>query len=246
MKAIILAAGLGSRLQHLTTDRPKATLEIDGRSLIDRQLETFRSFGIDDITIVTGHRAELLQRDGVKTRHNDDYPNNNILRSLMYAEADLDDDVIVTYSDIVFEPAAVERLLAASGDILLVCDTEWRDVYEGRVDHPIAQAEKVTIVDGLVRRIGKHLDEAEADAEFIGLLRLSQSGAALVSSTYEELAPRFAGRPFQSAARFETAYLTDMLQELIDRGVEVRPVLIWGGWREIDTIEDFRKAGGKV
>jgi choline kinase len=246
VKAIILAAGLGSRLNHLTADRPKATLEIDGRSLIDRQLETFRSFGIEDITIVTGYQAERLRRDGVKTRHNDDYRNNNILRSLMYADAELNDDVIVTYSDILYERSAVERLLEASGDILLVCDTEWRDAYEGRVDHPTAQAEKVVIVDGLVQRIGKHLEESEADAEFIGLLRLSRAGAALLSSTYAEVAARLAGHPFQAAARFETAYLTDMLQELIDRGTEVRPVLIAGGWREIDTIEDFRKAGGKV
>ena len=49
MKAIIVAAGRGSRLRHLTRDRPKATLVLDGRSLIDRQLDTFRAVGIDDI-----------------------------------------------------------------------------------------------------------------------------------------------------------------------------------------------------
>ena len=246
MKAVILAAGLGSRLHHLTADRPKSTLEIDGRSLIDRQLDTFRAFGIDDITIVTGYRADLLVRDGVTTRHNDAYRSNNILGSLMYAEDQLDDDVLVAYSDILYEDVAVERLLAATGHILVVCDTRWRDVYEGRVDHPIAQAEKVTIRDGLVRRIGKHLDEADGDAEFIGLTRLSRAAAGVLTSTHRELASSLAGGPFQAAARFEQAYLTDMLQELIDRGHEVRPVIIEGGWREIDTIEDYRKAGGNV
>jgi choline kinase len=54
VKAIIVAAGRGSRLRHLTRDRPKTTLTIQGRSLIDRQLDTFRALGIDDITIVTG------------------------------------------------------------------------------------------------------------------------------------------------------------------------------------------------
>jgi choline kinase len=246
VKAVILAAGLGSRLHHLTAERPKSTLEIDGRSLIDRQLDTYRAFGIDDITIVTGYRAELLARDGVTTRHNEAYRTNNILGSLMYAEDQLDDDVIVAYSDLVFDDVVVDRLLAASGDILVVCDTRWRDAYVGRNDHPVAQAEKVTMRDGLVRRIGKHLDESEGDAEFIGLTRLSQDAAAQLASTYHELARNLAGKPFQTAARFEQAYLTDMLQELIDRGHEVHPVLIEGGWSEIDTIEDFRKAGGIV
>lgn len=246
MKAIILAAGLGSRLRHLTADRPKSTLEIDGRSLLDRQLDGFRSAGIDDITIVTGYRAELLRRDGVRTRHNDNYRSNNILHSLMYAADDLDDEVIVAYSDIVYEADALHRLLAAEGEILLVCDVEWERAYDGRLEHPVEQAEKVVIRDGRIVRIGKHIDAAEADAEFIGLLRLSRSAAATLRETFAQLAETTGGGRFQAAARFEVAYLTDMLQEMIDRGHEVTPVPIRGGWSEIDTIEDFRRAGGDV
>ncbi|HYF11796.1 MAG TPA: NTP transferase domain-containing protein, partial [Actinomycetota bacterium] len=246
MKAIILAAGRGSRLQHLTRDRPKCTLVLDGRSLIDRQLDTFRAAGIDDITIVTGYRAEKLEQLGVRTRHNDDYLNNNILLSLMYAEDDLTDDVVMSYSDIVYEPSVLDRLLAAEGDFLAVTDVDWRRAYVGRVDHPHAQAEKAVIEDGVICRIGKHLGADEADGEFIGLLRLSRHGAETFRTTFHEVAPPHAGRPFQAAQRFETAYLTDMLQELIDRGHVLRPVIIEGGWREIDTIEDFRNAGGEV
>ncbi len=246
MKAIIVAAGRGSRLRHLTRDRPKTTLLLDGRSLIDRQLDTFRARGIDDITIVTGYRAEMLQLPGVRTRHNGDWANNNILHSLMYAEQELDDEVIVSYSDIVYEPSVVDRLLAAEGDLVAVCDAAWRDGYVGRLDHPLDQAEKVVIENGRICRIGKHLDASEADAEFIGLARLSRQAAELLRTTFTELVATHAGRPFQAAQRFENAYLTDMFQELIDRGHEVRPVMIEGGWCEIDTIEDFRNAGGHV
>lgn len=246
MKAIILAAGLGSRLGHLTVDRPKSMLEIDGRSLIDRQIDTFRALGIDDITVVTGHHADRLHLPDVKTRHNDDYRNNNILLSLMYAADELDDDVIVTYSDIVYERSVVERLLVAEGDILAVCDAGWEKAYVGRTQHPVEQAEKAVIVDGEIRRIGKHLDAEEADAEFIGLLRLSRAGAEAFRTTFADVSGRHAGGPFQAAQRFEVAYLTDMLQELIDRGHAVRPVVIEGGWQEIDTIEDFLRAGGEM
>jgi len=110
----------------------------------------------------------------VRTRHNDDYPNNNILLSLMYAEEDLTDDVVISYSDIVYEPSVLDRLLAAEGDFLAVTDADWRRAYVGRVDHPHAQAEKVVIEDGVICRIGKHLGAEEADGEFIGLLGLSE------------------------------------------------------------------------
>lgn len=246
VRAIIVAAGRGSRLRHLTRDRPKTTLLIEGRSLIDRQLDTFRALGIEDITIVTGYRAEMLQLPGVRTRHNHEYANNNILHSLMYAAQELEGDVVVSYSDIVYEREVVERLLEAPGDYLAVCDGAWTQAYVNRRDHPVEQAEKVVIDEGRIRRIGKHLAAADAHAEFIGLLRLSDTGARTLRSTFEELVQNHSGRPFHAASTFEVAYLTDMLQELIDRGHDVRPVMIEGGWSEIDTIEDFRNAGGTM
>ena len=247
MKAIILAAGLGSRLLHLTKDRPKCTLRIDGVSMIDRQLAHFRSLGITDITVVTGYLAEQLQKiPGVKTVLNDDYRNNNILFSMMYAKEALNDDVIVSYSDILYEKSAVEALLEAKGDFLVVSDEDWKKAYVGRKDHPVDQAEKVVIKDGFVKKIGKHLSEAEAHGEFIGLARFSKKGIETLRTVFAEISKKHAGKPFQAAKVVEKAYLTDMLQELIDRGHEVKPVIIHGGWREIDTIEDFRNAGGDV
>ena len=245
-RAIVIAAGRGSRMRHLTRDRPKALLRIDGRSLIDRQLDHFRALGIDDITVITGYRGEMLQLPGVRTRHNDAWATNNILHSLMYAAPDLGGDVVVSYSDIVYERSVVERLLAAEGDFLAVCDSEWRRAYVGRRDHPLEQAEKVVFEGDRIRQLGKHLSAEDAHAEFIGLMRLSAEGATILRSTFAELCATHTGRPFQAAARFEAAYLTDMLQELVDRGHELRPVTIEGGWHEIDTIEDFRNAGGEV
>ncbi len=233
-------------MRHLTRDRPKTSLPIGGRSLIDRQLDTYRALGIENITVVTGYRGEMLQLPGVRTRHNDRWASNNILHSLMYAESDLEGDVVVSYSDIVYDRSIVERLLAADGDFLAVCDLAWRDAYVGRRDHPLEQAEKVVIENGSVCRIGKHLPEDGADGEFIGMMRLSADGARTWREVFAELRERQVGRPFQAASTFEVAYVTDMLQELIDRGHEVLPVLIEGGWREIDTIEDFRNAGGEV
>ena len=100
--------------------------------MIEHQMEAFRKAGIRDITIVTGYGAEHLRYPGVKNYLNDDFRSNNILRSLMYAGAELDDDVLIAYSDIVFDQEIVDRLVRAPGDFVLVSDLDWRKAYEGR------------------------------------------------------------------------------------------------------------------
>ena len=220
-------------------------MRIDGLSILDRELSVFRSLGITDITLVTGHFGNVLEKiPGVKTVRNEDFQNNNILFSLMYADRELDDDVVIAYSDIFFDRSVAERLLAATGDILVVADTDWRRIYVDRADNPSDQAEKAALRDGRVRKIGKHLPEAEGDAEFIGLFRLSREGCAVWKRVFADVVKNLDGKPFQAAPLLKKAYVSDFLQELIDRGQAVVPVLIQGGWREIDTVEDFRKAGG--
>ena len=242
MRAIIIAAGMGKRLLPLTKDRPKCMLEIGGKSLIERQLDTFREIGIHDVSIVTGYLGETLRFASTKTYFNRNYETNNILLSLMCAAAELVDDVVITYSDIIFEKNIIEKLLAADGDFLLVTEEDWEKSYAGRNLHPVAQAEKVVAEKGVVRKIGKYLSAIEAHGEFIGLARFSKRGAQIFRAVAQDVALKFAGRPFQHANVVENAYLTDLFQELIDQGEKITAVTIHGGWMEIDTIEDFLKA----
>jgi choline kinase len=242
MKAIIIAAGSGTRLWPLTDDRPKCMLAINGKPIIEHQLASLRQCGITDITIVKGYKAEQIDCPGTHTIINTDYANNNVLESLFHAEAELTGDVVVSYADIVYRSDVLATLLRSAADISIVVDTDWKGVYVGRTQHPFDQAEKVIVSDGLVRRIGKHLHERESDGEFIGLARFSANGCALLRSVHGEVKRRGLEAPFQHATTFRKAYLTDIFQELVDRGQAVVPVAIRGGWREIDTTEDLEKA----
>ena len=114
MKAIILAAGRGSRLHPYTDSAPKCLTELAGRSLIDRQVATLRSAGVTDILIATGYLADQLAFPGTRQVHNPDWATTNMVESLFVAEADFGDDLIVTYSDIVYEPRIIEALLQLS------------------------------------------------------------------------------------------------------------------------------------
>lgn len=243
MKAIIIAAGPGMRLNPLTDNRPKCMLDIEGKTILQRALEILRNCGINDIAIVRGYKKEAIDYSGVKYYYNKDYENNNILGSLFYAEEEMDGILVVSYSDILYEEKVLKKLLRSEADISVVVDTKWTEAYEGRTEHPVSEAEKVLVQDNRVVKIGKEpIGAEEAYGEFIGLAKFSGRGTELLKEVYHQVKIEFAGKLFQHEGRvFEKAYLTDMFQELIDRGYTVTNVDIEGGWREIDTVQDYER-----
>jgi len=135
----------------------------------------------------------------------------------------------------------LQRLVASGAPLTIVVDRDWRRRYVGRTDHPETQAEKVIVLDGRVVEIGKHIAPADADGEFTGLACFSSLAAATLTRTYHDVATK-GEAPFHQAPILRQAFLTDMLQELINRGVEVVPIEIWGDWVEIDTPQDLALA----
>lgn len=243
MKAIIIAAGPGSRLMPITDDKPKCLLEVKGKTIMQRQLETFKGCGINDIVVVRGYKGEMIDYHRIRYYENSDYKNNNILRSLFYAESEMDDEFVFSYSDIIFEQGVVERLLQSQADISLVVDVDWLVHYEHRYQHPVEEAELVMVENNKVTKIGKSIVEpTKAYGEFIGLAKFTKRGAEILRSNYHRMVTKYHGKSFQQAASLGKAYLTDMIQELIDIGYVIHNTDIKGGWIEIDTPEDLERA----
>jgi choline kinase len=247
MQAIIIAAGLGRRLKPLTDHLPKCMLEIDGKSIIQHQVNTLRSAGVEKIAIIKGYCEEKVQLEGQNLEYflNSDYKYNNILESLFCAEEVINDEVIILYSDIIFEKSVVERLLKSHNEISIVVDVGWKDNYIDRRDHPLEEAEGVILDDNSqVCQIGKIVEEgkAEVSGEFIGMMKLCGQGSEIFKSFYHKSRKLYKEKPFQRAQSIRVAYLTDMIQELADNAVPVFCVKINNGWKEIDTMEDLTKA----
>lgn len=245
MRAIIIAAGRGQRLAPVTDDAPKCLTEVNGHTILDRAIDGFRAAGVDDICLIRGYRGEMLEGRGLRLFDNPDFPNNNILASLFYAEAAMDGPFLSTYSDIVYHPGTVTALLDAPGDIVLVVDRRWEDAYVGRTLHPLSEAEVCQVEAGRVTAVGKGVPAEGALGEFIGLAKYSARGAARLREVYGELQARYAGRerePFQRAKEFRKAYLTDLFNELIARGDTLHVSVIDGRWCEIDTLQDLERA----
>ncbi|MCH7937174.1 MAG: phosphocholine cytidylyltransferase family protein [Proteobacteria bacterium] len=243
-KVIIIAAGLSSRMRPLTEELPKCMLDFAGKTLLRRQLDAFRDCGIEDVSVIRGYRGDKIDLDGLRYFENPDFDNNNILNSLFYAEEAIEGDVIISYSDILFESRVVKSLLGSDEDISIVVDTDWRGYYVGRDDHPIEEAENVVFDDNRqVVEIGKILTGGnDVDGEFIGMMKLTPAGAGVYKRHFHQAKQEYWGRPFQRTATFEKAYLTDLFQEMTDLGTAVHCVTIERGWKEIDTVEDYEKA----
>ena len=249
---VVIAAGIGSRLKPLTDELPKCMLDVRGKHILDWTLDTFRDLGISRSVVIGGYNSnKLLLPQGCKLVLNDQYRTNNILHSLAYARSEMEgiESVLVTYSDIVFQKRVVERLLSVdSADIAIVVDQAWAKRYDGRKLHPLPEAEAAEFdYKRRLRQIGKGLLTADHDSqrwgEFIGMMKMTSRGQELFWNVFDEIDANLApNAPFQRTSSWRQAYVTDLLQELVNRGAEVHCTLIKGGWLEIDTTEDYETA----
>ena len=217
MKAIIVAAGMGRRLAPYTDDRPKTLVEINGKSILQRQIDAYRAAGIDDIIIVRGYMKELIQVEGARYFDNDQFRENNILVSLFYAEPAMDDGFLFSYSDIVFRPEVVRTALDTEGDYALVIDRRWHEAYVGRMNHPVEEGEVARVEDGRVTLVGKKTMPAEeATGEFIGLARFSGAAVTNMREALSRAQNRILGQALRSRAA-AAGRLFDRPVERLDR-----------------------------
>ncbi|MCB0344580.1 MAG: phosphocholine cytidylyltransferase family protein [Bdellovibrionales bacterium] len=237
MKAIVLAAGQGSRLKPLTDDRPKCMVEYQGKALVDYILETLRTCSIDDITLVKGYLADTLVRSGTKNYVNPLYARTNMVYTLFCAQPELNDDVVITYSDIIYRPNVLESLLACSDDFAVVIDKDWRSLWESRMENPLEDAETLKLdTSGFIKELGKKPSSySEIEGQYIGLIKISKTAIPAVIDFYHHLdkSEIFDGKDF------DNMYMTSFIQLIIDRLMPVKAVPIHGGWLEVDCPTDL-------
>ena len=240
MRALILAAGRGSRLHPYTDTVPKCLTEIAGITLIERQITTLRACGIKDIVIVTGYLADHLKLPDTHQIHNPRWMETNMVESLFCAVEEFTDDLIVSYSDIVYERRVLEALLRSQSNISVAVDKNWRAYWEFRFADPLSDAESLRLdVEGRITDIGLPVDDIDGiEAQYIGLMRFRGDGVDILTQTKQELG--FRRRAWMDERPIEKAYMTDLLMEMVLTGVDVHAVPIAGGWLEIDTVKDYR------
>ena len=241
MRVIVLCAGQGTRLRPLTDEKPKCMVELMGKPLLEHQFDALNAAGIDDITLVTGYAAERLEGWGRRQIHNPEYADTNMVWSLFCARDMFDgkSDLIVAYSDIVYESRVIDALLAAPDPVATVVDRDWLALWSMRMDDPLADAETLRLnADGTLREIGnKARSLSDCEGQYIGLTKISAAVQRSVLDHYEELdrGDVYDGR------RFEQMFMTRFITSLIEAGYAARAAIINSGWLEVDTLEDLRR-----
>lgn len=234
MKAIILAAGRGSRMKDLTEEVPKCLVELRGRPMLEWQLEALRGAGITDIAIVTGYRRELLASRGLHEFHNPRWAETNMVSSLAQANAWLSDTpCIVSYSDIFYQASAVRSLMDANDALAITYDPDWLQLWQKRFGDPLLDAETFRLnADNTLLEIGnKPQSVEEIQGQYMGLLRLTPEGWNEILRLRAGLAP----------TQCDKMHMTGTLQMVIDAGrVPVKAVPYRDGWGEVDSPEDLR------
>jgi choline kinase len=234
MKAIILAAGRGSRMKNLTEERPKCLVELKGKALLDWQLEALRDAGITDIAIVTGYKRELLANRGLVEFHNPRWAKTNMVSSLSYAAEWLQaEPCVVSYSDIFFAPSAVQSLMSSSATLAVTYDQKWLQLWTHRFGDPLLDAETFRLSpDGILTEIGskpKSVDEVQG--QYMGLLRFTPEGWAEVVRIRATL----------PAEQCDQMHMTGTLQLIIELGkIPVYALPYQGKWGEIDNPKDLK------
>ncbi|MBS3152833.1 phosphocholine cytidylyltransferase family protein [Candidatus Woesearchaeota archaeon] len=253
MKGIILAAGSSKRLRPLTENLPKCMLPVYGKPIIQNTIELFRNNKINDISIIRGWQKEKINFADVNYFENTDFWNNNILYSLMFARKKLEEaiktneEVIITYSDIWYNEIVVKELLQDKHDMAAIVDTDWQDYYIGRTEHPITEAENVILDDKKrILKIGKHIFtdniSKERQGEFIGLWKFTPRGTTNFLQHFDRLNNVLkVTEPYQNTKEWQKSYITDIFQEMIDKGENIYAVSIQKNWKEFDTVQDYER-----
>jgi choline kinase len=168
--AVILAAGMGTRLAGQHSESPKGFLEIDAKPIVETSVDKLVAAGIERIVIVTGHLAEFYQklasrRPGlIETVHNPEFADSGSMYSLYCARARLDEDFLLLESDLVYEERALEFLLQGSAEDAVLMSGLTRAGDEVYIQAP----------GGLLEQMSKDASELRSiDGELVGICRIS-------------------------------------------------------------------------
>ena len=232
MRAIILAAGRGTRMGSLCDERPKCLVELDGKSLIERQIAALRRGGVEEIGVVRGYRAEMIDFAGLSYFFNERWAETNMVMSLAAAATWLRaGPVIVSYADIFYRGEMVRGLAGAPGPLVISYDRAWRRLWDRRFADPLVDAETFRINDAgqLLEIGGKTTRIAEIMGQYMGLLKFSPSAWDAVEELLATLDPAIRDR----------LDLTGLLRQLLARNeVPISTFGVDGQWGEIDNTED--------
>ena len=233
MRALILAAGRGRRLNYLTEDKPKCLLRLRGRTLLEWQLKAIREAGIEKIAIVTGYKSHLLGKYKLIEFHNKRWATTNMVSSLLCAESWISKGpCIISYSDIFYSREAIIDLIASRAPISISYDPNWLRLWSKRFRDPLEDAETFAIdLKRKVTEIGQTPSRVEEiQGQFMGLMKVFPEGWREIKEVLKRL-------PESKRDKIDT---TSTLSEIVKADkFPIFAIPYTSGWGEVDMESDL-------
>ncbi len=239
MKAIILAAGMASRLRPLTLNTPKCLLNVGERPLLQRSMDAIIQSGVKDFVIVTGYLHEMIEdfvtknygdTINVKFIHNDVYDSTNNIYSLWLARPEADgEDFLLLDSDLLYDPQIVAKVVNNSSANILTL-----------IKHELGEEEMkvVTAKEGTIKEISKTCNPADAAGESLGIEKI---GKDYSTALYREL------ETMMNKEHLENKFYELAFERLIPQGHTYTVLNVTEFFScELDTVEDFENAKQKI
>lgn len=246
-RGIILAAGQGTRLSPYTDDKPKCMVEIGDRSILSYTISNFRNNKIEDICVLTGYKSEKINFPNINYVKNEKFATTNMVYTLFCAEHLMNEDLVISYGDIIYEPGVFEMLLASPADISVVLDDNWLDLWKIRTDDPMSDAETLKLDGDRIVEIGdKPKSYSDIQSQYIGLIKCTKAGLEVLKNIYNELKKRPSDEKIIRNRTFSELYMTDLLQLIIDSGSPVNAVRVKGGFLEVDSAFEYETYTAKL
>lgn len=238
MKAVILAAGRGSRMGALTQEQPKCLTVLAGQPLLFWQLSALSAASILDIAVITGYTGEKIRALATKgpapftTLENPHWSETNMLTTLLFAANwAAGEECLISYSDIVYPARHVRSLMASAEPIALTYDRQWEALWSLRNDgNPLEDAETFREENGILRSIGgKPHNLGQVQGQYMGLLKLSPEGWNTWLDNCRKL-----------GAAVDKTDMTGFLNHLLRKNTRIGAVPVDGAWCEVDNGKDLQ------
>lgn len=240
MKAIILAAGMASRLRPLTENTPKCLLKVGEKCLLQRSIDALASNGIHDFVIVTGYLHEMIEtfvaeqygnNINVKFIHNDVFDSTNNIYSLWLARPEAEgQEILLLDSDLLYDPRIITKVMESDADNVLTL-----------IRHELGEEEMKVVLDrenGTIIEISKTCNPADAAGESLGIEKM---GCRYTSALYKEL------EPMMNEEHLENVFYERAFERLIAKGHTYKVIDVTELFScELDTVEDFENAKEKI
>jgi choline kinase len=232
MRAVILAAGRGSRMGAIGEGRPKCLVELADKPLIRRQIEALRGGGISTIGIVRGYLGNMVNVEDVTYFENPRWAETNMVMSLAAAASWLQSDsVVISYADIFYGRDIVRDLAVSSGDLVVAYDRGWRSLWTRRFADPLSDAETFRIdARGDLIDIGRRTTQIEdIEGQYMGLLKFTPQAWRAVEALLASVDTKTRDR----------MDMTTLLRTLLESSFSIKTVGLAGQWGEIDSSGDL-------